>query len=562
MKKISKQIIILLISITSFVSCDLLDVDSNRLTFEDQYQMKLANDTLYSMFGVFSQLQKLSDSYVILGELRADLLDVSESTDTYLKEINNLSPSATNPYANNLKDYYAVINNCNYIINTIDTSVLKGPVKVMKKVYAASKAIRAWTYMQMVLNYGQVTYIDKPILSIEDAGKKDYPVYNIEQLAPVLIADLMPFKDVDEPAFGSLSTHDMADAFFPIRFLLGDLYLWTGQYESAANEYHDLMLKSKYLVLEDYSSRLEVVNNAFTGRYSTNPNWGNLFTFGSAEYITAITTSNQYGHYFNLDSLSLQLKFKPSDIALNNWNSQNYVHSAILDTLGDQRKLYSVARVQRNSNSSTGIYFYLGDLNGVPNCVNKWSYMNPLNYNIKQVIPYRVALLYLRYAEAVNQMGKPNLALAVMKYGLNSTNITGRVPASEKSSPLPNYMNFPNDVFDYYVEVNRVPKRITNVGTKSRGLGNIQLDTVYCRIPDYAGSANPKADSIRFVEDMIVDELALETAFEGNRFHDLMRVALRRNDYAFLANKVAAKHTENKEAIRQKLMDKNNWFLK
>lgn len=558
MKKISKLIILLLISVTSFVSCDLLDVDSNRLTFEDEYQMNSANDSLYSMFGVFSQLQKLSDSYVILGELRGDLLDVSENTDIYLEEINNFNPSTSNPYANNLKDYYAVINNCNYIISTIDKSEKNSSVAGLKRVYAASKGIRAWTYMQIAMNYGQVIYYEKPILTIEDAEKSDYPVYTLEQLAPVLIADLSPYKDVEEPAFGSLSTHDMSDAFFPIRFLLGDLYLWTGQYENAANEYHDLMLKNKYLVVEDYTSKLEVVNNVFTGGYSINPNWGNLFVFGSYEYITAITTSNQYGHHHSLDSLNLQLKFKPSDVSINNWKTQMYVHSTTLDTLGDQRMLYSVSRVQSNSYSSTGYSFSIGDKNGKPNCIGKWVDMNPLNYDIKQVIPYRIALLYLRYAEAVNQLGKPNLALAVMKYGLNSATITSRIPLSEKSDPLPNYMNFPNDQFDYNIIVNNVTKRITNVGTKSRGLGNIQLDTTYCRIPNLPA----KSDSILYVEDMIVDELALETAFEGNRFHDLMRVAIRRNDNSYLANKVAAKHTENKEAIRQKLMDKINWYLK
>ncbi|MDO9153263.1 MAG: RagB/SusD family nutrient uptake outer membrane protein [Paludibacter sp.] len=67
---------------------------------------------------------------------------------------------------------------------------------------------------------------------------------------------------------------------------------------------------------------------------------------------------------------------------------------------------------------------------------------------------------------------------------------------------------------------------------------------------------------INYVEDLIVNETALECAFEGNRFHDLMRIAIRRNDNAYLANKVAAKHSENKEAIRQKLLDRTNWYLK
>ena len=61
---------------------------------------------------------------------------------------------------------------------------------------------------------------------------------------------------------------------------------------------------------------------------------------------------------------------------------------------------------------------------------------------------------------------------------------------------------------------------------------------------------------------MIEQELVLETAFEGNRFHDLMRFAIRRDDNAYLADKVAAKHKDNQGAIRSKLMDRTNWYLK
>ena len=124
MKTLNKILIILLIaSPVYFVGCDdLLDVDSTRMVTDEEYGSS-TKDTLYSTFGILSQMQKLADSYVLLGELRADLLDVTDTSDLSLKEINNFNVSKNNPYAN-VYDYYAVINSCNYLLHNIDSAVI------------------------------------------------------------------------------------------------------------------------------------------------------------------------------------------------------------------------------------------------------------------------------------------------------------------------------------------------------------------------------------------------------------------------------------------------------
>lgn len=55
------------------------------------------------------------------------------------------------------------------------------------------------------------------------------------------------------------------------------------------------------------------------------------------------------------------------------------------------------------------------------------------------------------------------------------------------------------------------------------------------------------SDSIEWVEEQLVNEYALETALEGNRFHDLMRISRYRNNPSYLAQKVAAKFTGSKK---------------
>jgi hypothetical protein len=65
------------------------------------------------------------------------------------------------------------------------------------------------------------------------------------------------------------------------------------------------------------------------------------------------------------------------------------------------------------------------------------------------------------------------------------------------------------------------------------------------------------------IEDLIIAERALELAFEGKRWFDLVRIAERRGTPEYLADKVAAKF-EGKpeyETVRTKLMNPSNWYL-
>ncbi len=59
-----------------------------------------------------------------------------------------------------------------------------------------------------------------------------------------------------------------------------------------------------------------------------------------------------------------------------------------------------------------------------------------------------------------------------------------------------------------------------------------------------------------------MNERARELAFEGERFYDLMRVAKRRNDPTYLAEKVSAKFPAGeRERIYNYLLDENNWYI-
>jgi len=543
MKKLNQILFGLVVLSVIAISCDtLLDVDSERIMLPENHQIDSPNDSIYSMVGIFSKLQKLADPYVVLGELRGDLMDITENAGIELREINDFNISKDNPY-NVIEDYYSVINHCNYLINNIDTTLSAGGEKSLLKEYAAAKTIRAWTYIQLGLNYGTAKYYEEPLLTVQDA-EADFPEYTIHEMIPLLIQDLEPLKFTETPGGISLGVDMTSEKlFFPIRLMLGELYLWNGQYENAAREYYAVIEEERHVIDETFSSTWTVDNGVFVDRYTIDQNYLNIFQLTNREQISMIAGSTELGEEDELIKMTFEnYEVTPSQVAIDNWNTQIYYYNENATIPGDLR-------------GNIGSYISSGNLAGSSNInvILKYYLMGEQAEMSKAVLVYRVATLYLRYAEAVNRAGKPNLAFAVLKHGMNmdALEVDTIVPRREKYSAYTDstgtfldYVDFSNIAFDQ------------NIGVHSRGCGNMDQAIDYV-IPDL----NSQMDSILYVEDKIIEELALETAFEGNRFQDLIRIAMRRNDPAFLADKVAQKHTGNEAAIRSLLMDENNWYI-
>ena len=116
------------------------------------------------------------------------------------------------------------------------------------------------------------------------------------------------------------------------------------------------------------------------------------------------------------------------------------------------------------------------------------------------------------------------------------------------------------------------------MGIHSRGCGDADLDTLYTIGRKLSDMGKPRTgslqDSILAVEEYIIDEMGLETCFEGYRFGDLMRIAQHRGngsgyDADFLAERVASRSTATMEdpyggkdmTLYNRLKDSKNWFL-
>ena len=176
----------------------------------------------------------------------------------------------------------------------------------------------------------------------------------------------------------------------------------------------------------------------------------------------------------------------------------------------------------------------------------------------------------------MNRCGLPQTAFAVLKYGLSQSTIAD-ISQTEKDRAaelgISTVYTFPTRVFiqatpDWYeTSVSANGTRVSyycfrwynngnTMGIHSRGSGDAADDPNYTIKVDTVGGRIPTlSDSIRAVEEALIDEMALETCFEGYRFGDLMRIAMHRaadaespayggfaeND--FLAKRVAIRET-------------------
>lgn len=138
---------------------DMLDLKSDDYVYADDNPLNSANDSLYSAMGILTQMQKLGERYVLLGELRGDLVDVTADAPLSIQQVSNFATSEGNDFSGR-RDYYSVINNCNYALTHMDTTITEHENRVMVPEYVAIRTLRAWTYLQMGLTYGRVRYVE------------------------------------------------------------------------------------------------------------------------------------------------------------------------------------------------------------------------------------------------------------------------------------------------------------------------------------------------------------------------------------------------------------------
>lgn len=539
-------------------SCsDFFDTELTGVTPIDDHVVKQERDAFYQMNGILQLMQQVGDGYIIAGELRGDLVTQTDNTSQDLRDIEFFAADSTNSYLMEQK-LYALVNNCNFFISTLDHDYMGAKADTLE---AQAKCIRAWAFMQLALDYGEAYYYTEPIISGKDVEKQKV---TMTQLCDLLITDLLPYVPADgvkeklpfsEGQYASINSYSTHYLFIPVRYLLGELYMWKEDFYEAAHMYYQLILDRGLTVPQNYQNRWR--NKLCEDVYIRG--WDSQFsTLNVSNQVTVIPFSNDFVNgKTNLPQLfDTEYQMGVSAHCMNIFNEQQYTINLTAVSKGGDLRGCGITSDYGSYVLSTADNGSMTSNSGDGNIEARITKFNKLRATDSYYIPLaRSAKIYLRYAEAVNRLGLHRLALSVLKYGLNRTTLTNT-----------NYIGN-TDLSQYpftdFGQQNLALESTfrSNAPLHSRGSGDSDMNA------SYVIDTSTGVDSLTDIENKIMNEYVLECAFEGNRFHDLMRISQYRNQPAYLATLVATKLASVQGSPRNYagwiafLSDKQNWYL-
>ena len=201
-----------------------------------------------AVIGIYGKVMKLAKPYLLLNELRGDLMDITANADVNLRQLSEHTATVNNPYIDP-QPFYEVIINCNDVLANFKNMYAASKLKQeeFNQRYSDVGAIRSWVYLQLGIHYGNIPYVTNPVVQVNDLKiAANFPMLSL----PVLIDSLTAFTETlpyteDYPVGTTLLTtvdgYSTQKFFINKNILLGDLYLWKGQYDKAADRYKRVM---------------------------------------------------------------------------------------------------------------------------------------------------------------------------------------------------------------------------------------------------------------------------------------------------------------------------------
>lgn len=448
------------------ISCDdMLTPDMDRYAQET----KFGQDSVYSALGVLRSIQRVAERTIILDASRSDMVTGSAYTTDSINDLMNFNnPENGSSALCNIADYYHIVNSCNFYLANVDTTVTENNKKIMHREWAQVQAMRAWAYIQLVRNYREVPFVTTPVSSTsqaEEVSKKAGRV-NASNLASLLVENGLGRayelqRTYGMPDYGPFNngqqTFNSTLNFFPVEVVLGDAYLMGDDYANAANYYYQYFTydctstphfnnyntyRCAYTMngLSGSRDETKLVNSGSTGSvFTSTEDVVTMATSAStpAQGLTLTQVQNVYGWKTTISGTSIYaspnsqyIQLQPSNQYLTTSTAQRFNAFKIdgdvvtMEAIepGDGRFIAHTPKYRLDGGSIDRLvskFMNVFSSNETDQYASRVGSAT-INYNIHL---YRLPVIVLRYAEAVNRLGFPELAFGILKDGLVSQNL-------------------------------------------------------------------------------------------------------------------------------------------
>ena len=411
--------------------------------------------------------------------------------------------------------------------------------------------------------------------------------------------------------------------FIPVDVVLGDMYLEAGNYDAAARHFVTYFTKVAWKedLTSSYTARMRSKStvsgaagrmmdddlpsaNQYTDEV-TGTDWSTIFGRNSILDIVSYIPMAPSAQNGTTTNVPLIFGFNYYATSEEKTRTQPYVDeiqllpSDYLNTLSDSTEYYYYASHTNQTNMYDSVRISTAGDMRLRSIIHQEASGDTAiqwidKYKYAQILLYRNSTIWLRLAEAFNRLGMTDAAFLILKDGIGEFVLGTYADGSpwvsylsdetrqalQTTYPLLSTENielFPNSRA-FGIHTHGAGKAASDYPggkqaggiTYNTGKSPYQLDRMVGlkmqELADAYGVAvgTTKQDTINAIEDMICDELALETAFEGNRWYDLKRMATHKNESGLYGGNFGGRWLARKLAFKQpvvNLEDKNNWYL-